>query len=47
VERAFGDATVAAAMIDPAGPQPEVVFLGRSYALKDRDLGRVPSDDNP
>jgi len=44
----FGDATVAAAMIDRLVHHAEVVSLkGDSYRLKDRDLGRVPSDDNP
>jgi len=43
----FGDATVAAAMIDRLVHHAEVVTLkGDSYRLKDRDLGRVvPSDD--
>ena len=43
----FGDATVAAAMIDRLVHHAEVVNLkGDSYRLKDRDLGRVvPSDD--
>ncbi len=26
---------------------PSVVLKGDSYRLKDRDLGRVPADDNP
>jgi DNA replication protein DnaC len=45
----FGDATVAAAMIDRLVHHAEVVSLkGDSYRLKDRDLGRVPpTDDNP
>jgi DNA replication protein DnaC len=44
----FGDATVAAAMIDRLVHDAEVVSLkGDSYRLKDRDLGRVPTDDNP
>ena len=44
----FGDATVAAAMIDRLVHHAEVVALkGDSYRLKDRDLGRVPTDDNP
>jgi len=42
----FGDAIVAAAMIDRLVHHAEVVSLkGDSYRLKDRDLGRVPSDD--
>ena len=42
----FGDATVAAAMIDRLVHHAEVVDLkGDSYRLKDRDLGRVPTDD--
>jgi DNA replication protein DnaC len=42
----FGDATVAAAMIDRLVRHAEVVSLkGDSYRLKDRDLGRVPNDD--
>jgi DNA replication protein DnaC len=43
----FGDATVAAAMIDRLVHHAEVVTLkGDSYRLKDRDLGRVvPTDD--
>jgi DNA replication protein DnaC len=42
----FGDATVAAAMIDRLVHHAEVVSLkGDSYRLKDRDLGRVPNDD--
>jgi DNA replication protein DnaC len=41
----FGDDTVAAAMIDRLVHHAEVVSLrGDSYRLKDRDLGRVPSD---
>jgi DNA replication protein DnaC len=45
----FGDATVAAAMIDRLVHHAEVVSLkGDSYRLKDRDLGRVtPVDDTP
>jgi DNA replication protein DnaC len=45
----FGDATVAAAMIDRLVHHAEVVSLkGDSYRLKDRDLGRVaPVDDAP
>jgi hypothetical protein len=40
----FGDATVAAAMIDRL--VPEVLSLkGDSYRLTDKDLGRVPNDD--
>jgi DNA replication protein DnaC len=39
----FGDAVVAAAMIDRLVHHAEVVNLkGDSYRLKDRDLGRVP-----
>jgi DNA replication protein DnaC len=42
----FGDATVAAAMIDRLVHHAEVVSMkGDSYRLKDRDLGRVPSDE--
>ena len=43
----FGDATVAAAMIDRLVHHAEVVNLkGDSYRLKDRDLGRMaPNDD--
>src|SRR5436309_4157491 len=42
----FGDAAVAAAMIDRLVHHAEVVALkGDSYRLKDRDLGRVPTDD--
>jgi len=42
----FGDATVAAAMIDRLIHHAEVVSLkGDSYRLKDKDLGRVPNDD--
>jgi DNA replication protein DnaC len=42
----FGDATVAAAMIDRLVHHAEVVSLkGDSYRRKDRDLGRVPNDD--
>ena len=42
----FGEAAVAGAMIDrlvyhARGRQPQ----GDSYPLKDRDLGRVPTDD--
>ncbi|MDQ4068878.1 MAG: IS21-like element helper ATPase IstB [Actinomycetota bacterium] len=42
----FGDDTVAAAMVDRLVHHAEVISLrGESYRLKDRDLGRVPSDD--
>lgn len=42
----FGDATVAAAMIDRLVHHAEVVSLkGDSYRLKNKDLGRVPNDD--
>jgi DNA replication protein DnaC len=42
----FGDAVVAAAMIDRLVHHASVVTLkGDSYRLKDRDLGRVPADD--
>jgi DNA replication protein DnaC len=42
----FGDDTVAAAMIDRLVHHAEVVSLrGDSYRLKDRDLGRVPSEE--
>jgi DNA replication protein DnaC len=42
----FGDATVAAAMIDRLVHHAEVVSLkGDSYRLKDKDLGRAPNDD--
>jgi len=42
----FGDATVAAAMIDRLVHHAEVVNLkGDSSRLKDKDLGRVPNDD--
>ena len=42
----FGDATVAAAMIDRLVHHADVVALkGDSYRLKDRDLGRVPNDN--
>jgi DNA replication protein DnaC len=44
----FGDAVVAAAMIDRLVHHAEVVSMkGDSYRLKDRDLGRVPTDDSP
>src|ERR1700754_1518061 len=40
----FGDAVVAAAMIDRLVHHAEVISLkGDSYRLKDRDLGRVPT----
>ena len=42
----FGDPVVAAAMIDRLVHHADVVSLkGDSYRLKDRDLGRVPTDD--
>jgi DNA replication protein DnaC len=42
----FGDAAVAAAMIDRLVHHAEVVSLkGDRYRLKDRDLGRVPTGD--
>ncbi len=42
----FGDAIVAAAMIDCLVHHAEVISLkGDSYRLKDRDLGRVPNVD--
>jgi DNA replication protein DnaC len=42
----FGDVAVASAMIDRLVHHAEVITLkGDSYRLKDRDLGRVPSDD--
>ena len=42
----FGDPVVAAAMIDRLVHHAEVVSLkGDSYRLKDRDLGRVPTDE--
>jgi len=42
----FGDPVVAAAMIDRLVHHAEVVSMkGDSYRLKDRDLGRVPTDD--
>jgi DNA replication protein DnaC len=42
----FGDPVVAAAMIDRLVHHAEVISLkGDSYRLKDRDLGRVPTDD--
>jgi DNA replication protein DnaC len=43
----FGDPVVAAAMIDRLVHHAEIVAMkGDSYRLKDRDLGRVPTDDN-
>ena len=42
----FGDDVVAAAMIDRLVHHADVVSLkGDSYRLRDRDLGRVPTDD--
>jgi DNA replication protein DnaC len=42
----FGDATVAAAMIDRLVHHAQVISLkGDSYRLKDRDLGRLPTDE--
>ena len=42
----FGDEVVAAAMIDRLVHHADVVSLkGDSYRLKDRDLGRVPTDN--
>ncbi len=42
----FGDASVAGAMIDRLVHHATVVNLkGDSYRLKNRDLGRVPTDD--
>ena len=42
----FGDDIVAAAMIDRLVHHAEVISLkGDSYRLKDRDLGRVPTDN--
>ncbi len=42
----FGDPVVAAAMIDRLVHHAEVVSLkGDSYRLKNRDLGRVPTDN--
>jgi DNA replication protein DnaC len=42
----FGDPVVAAAMIDRLVHHADVVSLkGDSYRLKDRDLGRVPTDN--
>ncbi len=43
--KVFGDAVVAA-MIDRLVHQAETVSMkGDSYRLKDRDIGRVPTDD--
>ncbi len=46
---AFGDAVVAAAMIDHCVHHAEVVSMkGDSYRrLKNQDLGRRPTDDAP
>ena len=45
--RDYGDDTVAAAMIDRLVHHAEVIALkGDSYRLKDRDLGRVPTDNS-
>jgi DNA replication protein DnaC len=42
----FGDPVVAAAMIDRLVHHAEVVSLkGDSDRLKDRDLGRVPTEE--
>jgi DNA replication protein DnaC len=42
----FGDAVVAAAMIDRLVHHAEIVSLkGDSYRLRDRDLGRVAAED--
>jgi hypothetical protein len=42
----FGNAVAAAAMVDRLVYYAEVVSLrGDGYRLKDRDLGRVPTDD--
>ena len=44
--KVFGDPVVAAAMIDRLVHHAEVVSLkGDSYRLKDRDLGRPPTDN--
>jgi len=44
----FGDATVAAAMIDRLVHHAHLLSLkGDSYRLKDRDLGRLPREDAP
>ena len=41
----FGDDTIAAAMIDRLIHHAEVINLkGDSYRLKDRDLGRIPTE---
>ena len=41
----FGDPVVAAAMIDRLVHHAEIINLkGDSYRLKDRDLGRVPTE---
>jgi DNA replication protein DnaC len=43
----FGDATVAAAMIDRLVHHAEVISLkGDSYRLKGKELGRVPSEEH-
>jgi IstB-like ATP binding protein len=43
----LGDPVVAAAMIDRLVHHAEVVSLkGDSYRLRNRDLGRVPTDDS-
>jgi DNA replication protein DnaC len=43
----FGDATVAAAMIDRLVHHAEVYSLkGESYRMRGRELGRVPTGDN-
>ena len=42
----FGDAVVAAAMIDRLVHHAEVVSMkGDSYRLRDRDLGKLPTED--
>ena len=42
----FGDPVVAAAMIDRLVHHADVISLkGDSYRLKDRDLGRTPTDN--
>ena len=42
----FGDPVVAAAMIDRLVHHAELISLkGDSYRLKDRDLGRIPTDE--
>jgi IstB-like ATP binding protein len=43
----FDDAAVAAAMIDRLVHTQKWSSWGDSYGLKDRDLGRAPSEDNP